>query len=132
MLYGTENRTFLRRLVFIELQMLPEVVRDLDAYRFLQERNLAIRLADSNRDAKEVTELEISSYDEADAASPETIEFRLQKAGPYFAVLFDTKSNEMIGFINGTCCNGATLEHESMTTHDAGREFFCCYFILSY
>lgn len=89
--------------------------------KFIENKNLCIRLASAENDASKIIELELASYDPDDAASPETVKFRLAKAGAYFYVLVEKTNDDVIGFINGTCFNGHTLEHDTMTSHIDGK-----------
>lgn len=67
-----------------------------------------------------VINLELASYPQDEAASPEKIHYRVEEAGNYFLVAkLDT---QVVGFINGTCIQGKRITHSSMSTHDsAGR-----------
>lgn len=68
-------------------------------------------------DLCEVSALESSSFPSDEAASDETIRIRQQNAGKYFIVIKCQDSPEVIGFVNGTCIEGETITHESMTEH---------------
>lgn len=69
-------------------------------------------------DMCEVSTLESSSFPSDEAASDQTIRERQQVAGKYFLVMKGTNSSEVIGFVNGTCIEGETITHESMTDHN--------------
>jgi ribosomal protein S18 acetylase RimI-like enzyme len=69
-------------------------------------------------DLCEVSLLESSSFPSDEAASDETIRDRQRNAGKYFVVMKGRNSSEVIGFVNGTCIEGETITHESMTDHN--------------
>lgn len=69
-------------------------------------------------DMCEVSALESSSFPSDEAASDETICSRQRNAGKYFVVMKGKHSSEVIGFVNGTCIEGETITHESMTDHN--------------
>jgi ribosomal protein S18 acetylase RimI-like enzyme len=66
---------------------------------------------------KEVASLEAESFPADEAASPETIQFRISNAGKYFFT-YRNSERELAGFINGTCIVGLQLLHDSMTNHE--------------
>lgn len=65
----------------------------------------------------EVVALEIESFPSDEAASPETILYRLTEAGTFFYTYRNLVNNELSGFINGTCIHGEKIFHDSMTQH---------------
>ena len=69
--------------------------------------------------AAELAELELECFPEDEAASLATIELRLRVAGDFFLELRGDQ-DELLGFVNGTCCDGDQVHHESMTTHVEG------------
>jgi ribosomal protein S18 acetylase RimI-like enzyme len=69
-------------------------------------------------ESSEIAELEAESFPVDEAATPETIDFRLENAGKYFyAYKKGTESSELVGFINGTCVVDECLQHDCMTNH---------------
>ena len=64
----------------------------------------------------EVSALESSSFPSDEAASDETIRDRQKVAGDFFYVIKNEATN-VVGFVNGTCIEGETITHESMTEH---------------
>jgi hypothetical protein len=40
----------------------------------------------------------------------------IQEAGQYFVCVHE--HGQLVGFVNGTCAAGHTLEHETMSTHN--------------
>jgi ribosomal protein S18 acetylase RimI-like enzyme len=71
----------------------------------------------NNEEWKEVADLEAESFPADEAASPETIQFRIANAGKYFFT-YRNREGELAGFVNGTCIVGLTLLHDSMTNHE--------------
>jgi ribosomal protein S18 acetylase RimI-like enzyme len=69
-------------------------------------------------DLSKVSLLESTSFPSDEAASEETIRDRQRNAGKYFMVMKRKNSSEVIGFVNGTCIEGETITHESMTDHN--------------
>jgi len=75
--------------------------------------------------ASELAALEALCFPPDEAASLETIRMRLAVARRWFRVLLtpnssnDDSTRSLVGFINGTLCSGAEIEHDSMTTHDS-------------
>lgn len=63
-------------------------------------------------------ELERKCFPADEAASLETILMRLQDAGAFFRLLKDPVGDVMIGMVNGTCCAGSVITHDSMFEHD--------------
>lgn len=82
----------------------------------------SLHLAQSN-DVEDITDLETASFPADEAASRETIEYRLASAGKYFYSYRNLAlNNELVGFVNGTCIADDCICHESMTNHDkSGR-----------
>lgn len=73
-------------------------------------------------DVDVVIRLEVVSYPEDEAATPEKIRYRGSHARSYFLVAKAASSGDIIGFINATCIKGSIIHHESMSEHDvAGR-----------
>lgn len=97
-------------------------LNELECYKILLGRNFDIRKAKAE-DFERIAGLEAASYDEADAAKPETIKFRLSEARDFFYVLVDKSHGEggiIVGFINGTCSSDDNLTGNAMTSHDKG------------
>ena len=70
----------------------------------------------SDADRAFILELEQASFPLDEAATDESLKLRLAEAPHYFYIL--KKSENIIGFINGTCISGPELHHDSMTTHN--------------
>lgn len=103
------------------MNLLPESIHDLESYKFLQAKWMNVRKVQHD-DFTRIAELEVASYDVDDAASPDTIQFRMKESKDYFYVLLnESNNNKIIGFINGTCCNGDKLKHETITQHDKSK-----------
>ena len=66
----------------------------------------------------DIVALEIESFPLDEAASPETVLYRLTEAGTYFYTYRHLDGKELAGFVNGTCIRGDKISHESMTHHD--------------
>ena len=72
--------------------------------------------ADLNNDLNRIFDLEVSSFPSDEAASYESIQYRLKNAPEYFVVMKQNK--EIVGFINGTCTLFDYITHSSMTSHN--------------
>ena len=70
----------------------------------------------SGTDRAFILDLEQASFPLDEAATDESLKLRLIEAPQYFYIL--KKSENIIGFINGTCISGPELHHDSMTTHN--------------
>ena len=68
--------------------------------------------------AEALARLEAQCFPADEAASLETIQMRLRVAGDFFWMM-QGGDGEIVGFVNGTCAQGAEIEHDSMTTHVA-------------
>lgn len=81
--------------------------------------NLLLREV-SRADVPSAALLEAASYPPDEAASLAQLEFRCEKAPAFFRGLYDSASNELIGFVVGTCscATDGHLEHDSMSSHD--------------
>jgi ribosomal protein S18 acetylase RimI-like enzyme len=64
-----------------------------------------------------VFDLETDSYPADEAATLDKIQYRSEEATQYFLVLKD-HNRVIVGFVNGTCVAGGTIEHCSMAEHD--------------
>lgn len=99
------------------------------SFQFLQSEGYTVRRCKYPEDLEKVFALEIDSYHPDDAATFEMIQYRLKQARNYFIVLLKihhcgsqrNDEAEIVGFINGTCSNGSSVTHESMSTHVEGR-----------
>jgi ribosomal protein S18 acetylase RimI-like enzyme len=60
-------------------------------------------------------ELEARSYPEDEAATPEKIQYRSENATAFFLVA--KVEDTLIGFINGTCIHGSSINHSSMSIY---------------
>lgn len=69
--------------------------------------------------------IENAGFPPDEAASAATLRMRLAEAQPFFVGAYDASTDEMIGFVNGTCSAGRELHHESMYSHDPRGELFC-------
>jgi GNAT superfamily N-acetyltransferase len=69
---------------------------------------------------EEINQLESQSFPPDEAASKESIAYRIAEAGDFFYTYRPLGSAEIVGFVNGTCIVGAQIEEESMTEHKAG------------
>jgi GNAT superfamily N-acetyltransferase len=75
-----------------------------------------------------IVALELSSYPEDEAATPEKIEFRLKNANPYFMVC--EEEGAVVGFVNGTLTKDSTLTHHSMSHHDPDGSLLCIHSVV--
>jgi GNAT superfamily N-acetyltransferase len=78
---------------------------------------------------QDIVALELSSYPDDEAASPEKIEFRLKNANPYFLVC-ETQDGSLVGFVNGTLTKEASLTHHSMSHHDSDGLLLCIHSVV--
>lgn len=69
-------------------------------------------------DAEEIAKIESESFPEDEAASLDTIRYRLTNARDFFYKATNLNSNEIIGFVNGTCTVADVIQHDSMTNHE--------------
>lgn len=76
-------------------------------------------------DVDEAYKIERDSYPSDEAATLEGMTYRQKNAGLYFYGLYMATSNRLIGFVNGTCCHGRDLEHDTMSNHEEGGETLC-------
>lgn len=102
-------------------------ISELESYKNLKYKNFDVRLAQI-QDFQQICELESESYPKEEAAKPETIKFRLEKATAYFYVLYcesadnDKNNNQsIVGFINATRSENERLTNESMKEHNEGK-----------
>lgn len=75
----------------------------------------SLKLA-SISDAAAIEVLEAASFPSDEAASLESITYRLKNAPEYFYKYLD-EDNKIVGFVNGTCMKTAEITHESMFEH---------------
>ena len=68
-------------------------------------------------DAVELFHIECICFPPDEAASLDSIKFRISNAGVFFQVL--RFNGRLIGFINGTCSSHDKIHHESMTNHNS-------------
>eukprot|EP01038_Epipyxis_sp_PR26KG_P011950 gene11950-15995_t len=72
----------------------------------------------STDDALIISEIESSSFPSDEAASLQSIQYRLSNASQFFYGIYSSViQNTLIGFINGTCTNESSIHHDSMTEH---------------
>ena len=85
-------------------------------------------------DVPAIAAMEIASYPEDEAATPEGLTFRQANAGDFFWGCYRAGSGgagggevdaSPVGFICGTLTSDATLTHDSMATHVPGSESLC-------
>ena len=81
--------------------------------------NLILKKA-SIVEAEEIEKLESISFPADEAASLSSIKYRLTHAAEYFYTLSSIDNGNIIGFVNGTCCQEECVLHESMTHHVEG------------
>lgn len=66
-------------------------------------------------------EIEVEAFPEDEAASLLSMSMRCQEANTFFTVLTqmqqESESATLLGYINGTLCEGTELHHESMSEH---------------
>ena len=59
--------------------------------------------------------IEFEAFPTDEAADLQSVKMRMAEAGQFFHVLL--RGNEVVGYINGTVCEGRVLRHESMSEH---------------
>jgi len=79
-------------------------------------------------DLDALAELEARSYPADEAASRETIAFRLQQAPACFLAAVDDEA--LVGFVCGTRARGASLTHASMSEHVPDGESLCIHSVV--
>lgn len=75
-------------------------------------------LAELN-DIETIYNLEIDSFPIDEAATLDTLKYRISNANQFFFKYIHIDSNEIIGFVNGTCTKYNDIHHDTMTTHDS-------------
>ena len=83
---------------------------------------------------------EIASYPADEAASPESLRYRLANAPGVFKAAVTVVSGPdgddgdaapaLVGFVCGTCCQGSTLTHDTMTVHDPEGTTLCIHSVV--
>jgi len=66
---------------------------------------------------EELNRLETESFPPDEAASKESVAYRITEAGDFFYTYRRSPADEIVGFVNGTCTVGSVIEEESMTEH---------------
>ena len=69
------------------------------------------------QDIHQVLALERESFPPDEAATEDSLNLRMKEAPQFFYKIKGCRDDEIIGFINGTCINGTSIRHESMSTH---------------
>jgi len=91
-------------------------------------------------DLPAIAALETMSYPADEAASPESLAYRLANAGEYFYGVYGARAaaedeasggEELVGFICATVAASATLTHEAMETHDPRGSSLCIHSVVT-
>ena len=87
-----------------------------------------------------ITAAEIASYPADEAASPDSLQYRLANAAGVFkaavtaVVAGDDGDGDaapaLVGFVCGTCCQGSTLTHDTMSVHDPQGTTLCIHSVV--
>ena len=73
--------------------------------------------------------LEQESYPADEAASYESLKYRLEYAPEYFLGGFNA-DQELVGFVCGTCTDQNELSHDTMSTHVQGGRYLCIHSVV--
>eukprot|EP01129_Flabellula_baltica_P001153 TRINITY_DN11062_c0_g1_i1.p1 TRINITY_DN11062_c0_g1~~TRINITY_DN11062_c0_g1_i1.p1 ORF type:complete len:173 (+),score=27.62 TRINITY_DN11062_c0_g1_i1:20-538(+) len=91
-----------------------------------QEPSWIIKKSPSLEDVDAINALESVCFPEDEAASLETIKYRIEHAGDYFFLCIDESDpTPLIGMVNGTLTDANELTHDSMTHHVDGGRTYC-------
>eukprot|EP00775_Hariotina_reticulata_P001766 gene1766-2105_t len=75
-----------------------------------------------------------ASYPDDEAATYEKLEFRIQEAPDLFLVAVQsdasTCGDQIVGYACGTCSSGASLTHETMTSHEPQSDLCCVHSVV--
>ncbi|CEG42691.1 phenazine biosynthesis protein family [Plasmopara halstedii] len=94
-------------------------------------KQIHLSLLKNKDDIHRVVAMEAASYPTNEAASEASIRFRQKNAGSFFYVAYKCSTDKtVIGFINGTLTSKDTLDHDSMSHHDAQGSLLCIHSVV--
>ncbi|WIA41274.1 hypothetical protein OEZ86_004878 [Tetradesmus obliquus] len=84
-------------------------------------------------DLDAIHDIEANSYPEDEAATYENLKFRIEQASGQFLVAIkaasagdgSNSSDQLVGYVCGTCSSASSLTHESMSSHEPGGSLLC-------
>lgn len=88
----------------------------------------SIRRAEE-KDLPRIVQLESENYPESEAATPEKLRHRLERAGEFFVVA-ENEQGGLLGFACGTLARGERLTEESMSEHDPQGSTLCLHSVV--
>jgi len=85
---------------------------------------------------KQVEKMELESYPDDEACSPENLRYRFTHAAEFCKMAVIPSSDDghpprVIGFVLSTLSPSAQLHHESMSSHDAAGAHLCIHSVVS-
>eukprot|EP00761_Pharyngomonas_kirbyi_P005689 gb/GECH01005694.1/.p1 GENE.gb/GECH01005694.1/~~gb/GECH01005694.1/.p1 ORF type:complete len:177 (+),score=36.46 gb/GECH01005694.1/:1-531(+) len=93
--------------------------------------DLEHKLIDQEKEFDEISKIEAASYPSDEAASTESLRYRMTQAPELFMGTYFIKENKkLIGYVCSTRAPGETLTHNSMFTHDLQGSLLCIHSVV--